>query len=660
MSQFVREEIKYEEHNGFKRRPKSASSSRSFDTSDGPIPVTNPTEDTSNRKPSKQNGHKRTRLNHGLNTHQSLPALSSSQQSSSGQKLASQTLSNGQTIYPVCMVDRGGGQHTLCRKCRRSKEPDEKTERTEEVSTAVDTGSTETCRRHEGRQIHSFCTDHCCLCCDFCEQSTHRQCKRTSLLSFLEDAKHIKQATDKTVREKLRQMILKRKDLECEMSDLRKTENGLKEHVQTAAEEMIRTIKQLERQLLSQVESSFTEKTTKCSNDIHDCEEFIKKLSGYAQQLEKPKPLNTTLLKRMEMIKGIEKHLYDDMTKIDVVLGKSERAEKCVFEVNELLKKTIYEADHLGNIVFNILTTSSVSSQLLEESSLSSYSEECFTPVSVTKYDFLNTWCHGDAQNDTDISCIRRLRNNDIVLCDIANMKIKWFELIESRLTLKRKQSFDSRPWFLEELSDNRLITTFPDARSFAELLVEAKKNQLKCRTLVNLVDSYPVFCVADDVIVFAKITKRFFLTTNLDGLNPVATFSDTVEAHFSRPNHMLYSKDTNILFVNDPDTGVFGINFLSKEILFHYSPPDLICPLETTLGPSGDLLIIANQSNVIHCISRFDGEYRYHITLETLPDSYSPQCICYLPSTDEYIVSFANCQRIMKFKTNTKANFSS
>ena len=661
-----------------KRRTKSETIYEGYDTVDAPIPP----DDIDD--PGEQDGtlphtaaaaaaaelvsEDRVKKNHTTSKPRSstMPNKLPSQETSRNNGLISrsnsreETLPDGQARCGVCQKrfkTRRSSDHSkqyVCRGCGGGRLGSKSC--SEAGQTCIEFGTFEKCEEHDGSQILSFCADHCCLCCDYCEKSSHKQCPLVTLEKLLikEDTKQVKQNTDAYVRDKLQKLLLKRRYFDSELNKITQTEFSVKEQIQHTTRDLVESLRNMETDLLYQVDLIFEKKKKEYELVMEDCKKYLAKLTNFAQELEQPNLQAVSRFRSLERIKRLEKEVGRNKPGIELILERRENTEDddCKFELNETLKKAIHGSTSIGNIVFNVVSNSPGCTQETKDQYMSSCSEDTFKPLAVETCQFLSTWCRGDVQNKTDISCIKLLHNNDIMVCDIESKTLKWFKYDGETFNVKGTQRFDSSPWFIDRIRDNRYIVTLPNTRSF--VVMEVGDRGLMFEPPVDLGHSYySVCCVAENSIVFAKTSKTHFLTTHLDGTGAKPTFSKSFEEQFSRPNYLLYSSDSKTLFINDPDTGVYGVRFETKEMMFRYKPRDLICPLEIELGKDGSLVIVDGQSNKIHCISKYDGEFRNHITLNTVQESLSPQCICYLPHTDEYLLGFARYHKLIKFHTD-------
>lgn len=547
----------------------------------------------------------------------------------------------------------------LCLKCKGKAEHGPQGKREHHTLVEISTKSMSTqmtaekCESHPGRIIKFFCKDHCCLCCDKCECAGHSKCSTTSVDKLdNKDMVALKQRTKGAVHRNLHKMIERRNVIKERAASITQKEETMKKQIQESAQEMISYIKRLEQKLLGEVEKTFGERRNECSDSLKQCENYINKFTRYAQTIEQPKLSAETTLTKLERLKKIERHLAEDEKIVESALEESTDLStiNCVFEVNKALLKDLKDTECIGSVVFQVVTVDRQMSSHLDETQVSSCSEDYFEPISVKEYSFLTTWVARDLPKLANIACMKVLHDDTILICDIASCRIKRFERSGALKFLEAVGPFQTRPWFIDRLTRNKYIVTFPDGESFSELTVENGK--LSMGTTVCIGGPYAVCSVIEDTIVFVQTEKPHFLTTDLHGANGHTTFSKATEKSFQRPNYILYSDETKLLYVNDPDTGVFGINMQRKDIVFKYEKCAPLCPLELSFGKDGHLLVICNQTRNIQCISKYDGEFRYVITLEDLPTGhYAPQCICFLPRADEYLVSFTESFEIIRFR---------
>ncbi|KAH3811991.1 hypothetical protein DPMN_140411 [Dreissena polymorpha] len=255
--------------------------------------------------------------------------------------------------------------------------------------------------------------------------------------------------------------------------------------------------------------------------------------------------------------------------------------------------------------------------------------DEVLTPTQ------FSTQIMGD-KDKTDIGSMKVVEDETVLLSDIVNKKLKRFAFYGKEFILVGLLTFETQPWGITKLRDYVYIISLPQEMAYREVHIIGTTMNFGRR--VNLGIPSPACAIVDETIIFVDTVNVHFVTTDLKGDNACETFGSEIEGKFSRPNFMFYSKNHKLLYINDPDNGVFGINMVQKIITFHYQSRDMLCPVELSEDINGNIIILGNESNNIHVVSKACS-LEYVVSLNEMELEGGPSCICYLQHKDLYLL---------------------
>jgi hypothetical protein len=518
----------------------------------------------------------------------------------------------------------------------------------------------EKCETQPNKNITFFCEQHTCLCCTECKKGDHMNCANQPIEELLIDTPDIsklKQNVSKASKQKFKSLRELRKKLEKDEETEAKERDELIEDIKKKSSRMIEHIKKLEEGFIKHVNNYFSEKRCCRDKEIKECKQSIKQMYENIQYLDEPKGMKESAIKKVERIKQIEIQTLRIQTCDN---ENAVRTKTHTFVVNEKLYKTVTEATVLGelsNIVPNKENTLMDQSllcdadQTIDQRNLNDTENSSDDIPSVSKFQKISVnsvWTEGDFESQTCCTAIEVLDDGNVLISDRDNMKLKWFR---SNFLLIKSFKLSSEPWGITQISADKYIVTLPTQRSFQEIDFCKGDITLGRKVLLGI----ECMCVVrlDEKLMFAGINhdRPSFLLTKLDGSEKQFILTEEKFNLFRRPNHLLKSlTNPNLVFVSDVDKGVFGINVMQREVVFHYTSESLMCSMGMTITEKERLYICSQHTNSIHCISQ-DGTFLYSVSLQDVMALVTPQCICYIPKQEEFLLAPDNSYGLIRFK---------